>query len=166
MYEKWRSQTYGELSIEEIPEKIKEYYERNKHYDTPISIVIGTDSQNFNYTKEVSVIAILTEGHGGIFFYNIRSRDRIVDVRQKLHTETQDSLTIADMLLNKFETKEYEEIFLNTTFTIHIDAGTNEKGKTKSLIPELCGWVKALGFDVKIKPDSYAASSIADKLSK
>ena len=98
----WNSQTYGKLELDQIPEKIKEYYDSHKAFQTPISIVIGTDSQNFSYTKEVSVIAVITEGHGGIFFYEIKNRDRITDVRRKLHIETQDSLTIADALLEKY----------------------------------------------------------------
>lgn len=162
----WNSQTYGKLELDQIPEKIKEYYDSHKAFQTPISIVIGTDSQNFSYTKEVSVIAVITEGHGGIFFYEIKNRDRITDVRRKLHIETQDSLTIADALLEKLEQPEYEEVFMNTSFTIHIDAGSSDNGKTKTLIPELLGWVTSLGYDCKIKPDSYAASSIADKISK
>ena len=162
----WNSQTYGKLELDQIPEKIKEYYDSHKAFQTPISIVIGTDSQNFSYTKEVSVIAVITEGHGGIFFYEIKNRDRITDVRRKLHIETQDSLTIADALLEKLEQSEYEEVFMNTSFTIHIDAGKSDSGKTKTLIPELLGWVTSMGYDCKIKPDSYAASSIADKISK
>lgn len=61
-----------------------------------------------------------------------------------------------------------EEVFLNTTFSIHIDAGYSEKGKTKDLIPELVGWVKGSisNCEVYVKPDSYVASGIADKISK
>lgn len=164
--EKWISQTYGEITIQQIPDILQNYYDTNKKFDCPIQIVIGTDSQNFSYTKEVSVIAILTQGHGGIFFYQIRNRNRISDVRQKLHVETQDSLSVADELLSLLEQEKYEELFLHTSFTIHIDAGTDDHGKTKPLIPELVGWVKALGYDCKIKPESFAASSIADKISK
>ena len=129
---------------------------------------IGTDSQNFNYTKEVNVIAVICEGHGGIFFYKINNRDRILDVRTKLQMETGDSLEIADKLIHLLEAEEYEEVFLNTTFSIHIDAGYSEKGKTKDLIPELVGWVKGSisNCEVYVKPDSYVASGIADKISK
>ncbi|MBR4734133.1 MAG: hypothetical protein IK081_15370, partial [Lachnospiraceae bacterium] len=36
----------------------------------------------------------------------------------------------------------------------------------KELIPGLVGWIKACGYDCKVKPESYAASSIADRISK
>ena len=164
----WTSPTHGKLTLEEIPRYIRDYYNRMKQYDTNIRITIGTDSQNFCYTKEVNVIAVICEGHGGIFFYKINNRDRILDVRTKLQMETGDSLEIADKLIRLLETEEYEEVFLNTTFSIHIDAGYSEKGKTKDLIPELVGWVKGSisNCEVYVKPDSYVASGIADKISK
>jgi predicted RNase H-related nuclease YkuK (DUF458 family) len=48
--------------------------------------------------------------------------------------------------------------------TIHVDAGN--KGPTSRYISEIVGWVRACGFDCRIKPDSYCASSIADRVSK
>lgn len=163
----WISPTHGELSIIQIPAYIKEYYERMKHFDTGIHITIGTDSQNFDYTKEVNVIAVICEGHGGIFFYKISVHDRIADVRTKLRVETADSLSIAEKLLTMLESSEYEDVFMNTEFSIHIDAGYSDKGKTKELIPELVGWVKGvLGWTVYVKPESYVAFGIANKISK
>ena len=162
----WISPTHGELTLEKIPMYIKEYYNRMKHFDTGIHITIGTDSQNFDYTKEVSVIAVICEGHGGIFFYKVNARDRIADVRTKLRTETADSLEITEKLVEMLEEKEYEEVFMNTEFSIHIDAGYSEKGKTRELIPELVGWVKSMGYEAEVKPESYVASGIADKISK
>ena len=82
--ENWISPSHGELTIQEISKYIKDYYERMKEYGTGIHIIIGTDSQNFDYTKEVSAIAVICEGHGGIFFYKINARDRISDVRPYL----------------------------------------------------------------------------------
>ncbi len=162
----WISPTHGELKLEDIPWYISEYYNRMKQYDSGIHITIGTDSQNFDYTKEVNVIAVICDGHGGIFFYKINARDRIADVRTKLRIETADSLEIAENLLDVLETPEYEEVFLNATFSIHIDAGYSEKGKTKELIPELVGWVKACGYEARVKPESFVASGVADKISK
>ena len=82
------------------------------------------------------------------------------DVRVKLHTETNTSLNLADNLIEILEQKEYEELFLNCHFSIHIDAGHSTYGKTKDLIPELIGWIKACGYDCEVKPDSFAAKLI------
>lgn len=163
----FNSQTYGKVSLSEIPIKLLDYYNRMKKYESTFHITIGTDSQNFSDTKIVSVIAATCEGHGGIFFYEITRIPIIQDVRKKLHTETNESLKIATEIVEILESNSiYEEMFINTYFSIHIDAGNSPKGKTKELIPELIGWIRACGYDCCIKPDSYVASSIADKISK
>lgn len=162
----FKSNTYGEIELEEIPSKILDYMQKMKHYDIPLQIVSGTDSQNFDKTKVVSVIAVTCEGHGGIFFYEIERIQRINDVRMKLTEETTRSLNIMTKLVEILEKKEYAELRENSTLAIHVDAGWSDKGKTKELIPMLVGWIKACGYDCAVKPASYCASSIADRLSK
>ena len=66
---KFYSMTYGEIDLEEIPSKLLLFYNERKPYGTPFNLIIGTDSQNRHDTKVVTVIAIVCEGHGGIFFY-------------------------------------------------------------------------------------------------
>lgn len=159
------SQTYGKIKLTDVPKKIQLYFDKMKHFDSLFRVVIGTDSQNFDHTKIVNVIAVTCEGHGGIFFYSITHENLIRDVRTKLHTETNQSLEIAMSLTHIME-EQYKKLYDNILFSIHIDAGKSDKGKTKELIPELVGWIRACGYDCEIKPDSYAASSIADKISK
>ena len=158
------SETYGKLELSQIPEKINEYYEKMKLYDTPIHIIVGTDSQNFDKTKLVSVIAVYCEGHGGIYFYEISRIDKIKDIRVKLHVETGESLKITTELVDLLES--FPDLFMNTTLSIHIDAGLNPNGKTRELIPELVGWIKSCGYDCETKPESWVASTIADRISK
>ena len=162
----YKSATYGDLELDMVPEKIRDYYNKMKHYQTPIKINIGSDSQNFDKLKVVNVIAVTCEGHGGIFFYEITRLDRTNDVRRKLTIETNESLQAAMKLTEIFEGAGYREFRENVSLAIHIDAGWSETGKTKELIPELVGWIKGMGYDCEVKPDSYAASAIADKLSK
>lgn len=163
----YNSQTYGKLNIENIPDKLLEFYERMKQYDTPIQVIVGTDSQNFSDTKVVNVTAIVCEGHGGIYFYEIMRIDKITDVRQKLYKETEISLSVADQILSVLENdQKYEELYINTNFTIHVDAGNSERGKTKELIPAIVGWIHSQGYEALCKPDSFVASTIADRISK
>ena len=156
------------LSIEfnDIPTKLMEFYERMKQYKMPFQILIGTDSQNHDKTKVVCVICMICEGHGGIFFYKAFNEPLIKDVRLKLQVETNESLTIAQQLVEMLEQPCYEELYFNCPIAIHVDAGNSPKGKTRELIPELVGWVKSCGYDCKVKPESFCASTIADKLSK
>jgi predicted RNase H-related nuclease YkuK (DUF458 family) len=54
-----------------------------------------------------------------------------------------------------------KEIIFTNDLEIHVDIGT--VGPTKEMIKEIVGMVKGSGFFVKIKPDSFAATSLADK---
>lgn len=163
----FQSETYGKINIEQIPEKILDFYNKCKNIEGTFQIVVGTDSQNFADTKMVTVIAAYKEGHGGIFFYEIDRIDRITNVKQKLNTETSRSLEVMMHLAGELdEEAKYREMKRDTLLSIHVDAGWSDKGKTKELIPGLVGWIRACGFDAKCKPYSFAASSIADKISK
>lgn len=159
-----RSLTYGEVTIPEIVKIVEKYVSKNPNGE--YQIIVGTDSQNFDHTKIVLVIAILQVSKGGIFFYEISRINKITNLKQKLYTETQMSLDCASKLLDAFE-KYYEETGFDYTklnFSIHVDAGFN--GPTREVIPEIVGWVKSCGYDVHVKPESFVASSIADKYSK
>lgn len=160
------SPTYGSCDDDQMIRIITNYIRSNYKTSEGFHLVVGTDSQNYSDTKMVVVIAVQNVGHGGIFFYDILRMKRIDNMRQKLFYETSLSLKYADKLISQIE--DYcEKInfdFSNVSFCIHVDVG--KKGKTSKLIPELVAWVKACGYDCKIKPDSFAASSIADKISK
>jgi len=49
---------------------------------------------------------------------------------------------------------------------VHVDIGINKGNKTKTMMPVVSGWVAGMGFDLKIKPDAWAAFGIADNHTK
>lgn len=161
------SPSRGKVEFEKIPDYLLEFYEKNKTHESPYAIIVGSDSQNFDYTKSVTVISIICRGHGGVFFYEKTKIPLLKDVRSKLYTETQNSLETTTALIDLLETNDkYAEMYNNCPISIHVDAGNSEYGKTAPLIPEIVGWVHSLGYECYVKPDSFVASSIADKISK
>ncbi|MCY9401673.1 ribonuclease H-like YkuK family protein, partial [Bacillus haynesii] len=50
------------------------------------------------------------------------------------------------------------------TLEVHLDIG--KKGMTKDLIQEMTGRITSMGICAKIKPDSYTASSYANRYTK
>lgn len=163
----YHSITYGEVSVIEVCDRLLEFYNKYKDISENIEIAIGSDSQNTKSTKIVTVIVIYAEGSGGISFNFSESIERIDSVREKLEVETGRSLLTATALIDIFENDDkYAEMYIDCPISIHIDAGNSPRGKTKDFINFVIGWVTATGFDCKVKPDSYAASSIADKISK
>lgn len=162
----FHSATYGNLELNQIPEKIRDYFNRMKMYDVPLQITVGTDSQNHDKTKIVSVIAVICAGHGGIYFYETSYIKRIDDVRAKLTEETQRSLELTNHLVEMLEQDGYEELRNSCLISIHVDAGWSDKGKTKELIPMLVGWINACGYECEVKPEAFVSSCIADRISK
>lgn len=158
------SPTNGCVSMDDIASII-----RQKVLDGhgEFNVMIGTDSQNFDQTKMVMVIALHNVGHGGIFFYEVSRVRRIENVKEKLFFETTLSLQCAGQLMEAFERLkettgfDYEK---SLNFSIHVDAGYN--GPSCQVIPEVVGWIRACGYNAVVKPESYAACSIANKYSK
>lgn len=158
------SPTNGRVSMDDIASIIRQKV-LNGHGE--FNVMIGTDSQNFDQTKMVMVIALHNVGHGGIFFYEVSRVRRIENVKEKLFFETTLSLQCAGQLMEAFERLkettgfDYEK---SLNFSIHVDAGYN--GPSCQVIPEVVGWIRACGYNAVVKPESYAACSIANKYSK
>lgn len=155
-----------EVEMDEIVSRVAKYIAQDP--DAAYEFTIGTDSQNHGETKMVEVIAVHRKGQGGIYFYNIEFIRRISNLKQKINEETARSLQIANGLIEKLDEELFEmDLDLNdldVAFQIHCDIG--RYGKTSMLIKEIVSWVTSCGYTCLIKPDSYTASSIADRYSK
>ena len=154
------------ISIKAASERIVQFILEDK--ESEYEITVGTDSQNFAYTKMVEVIAVHRRGRGGIYFYNIDNVPLITNLNQKINEETSRSLVVADELLSNLEELLFGQGYLidelGISFQIHCDIG--KYGKTRMLVREITRWVTGQGYVCIIKPYSYAASGIANKYSK
>lgn len=157
-----KSLTYGEVTIEDIRHIIESRLQ-STYYDS-VEITVGTDSQSFSdHTKMVDVIAIRLGNNGGFFFYETECVNLIKNLHQKISWETSKSINLATTLFEELQ-KSNSEIIRNTPIKVHIDIGVN--GPTNKLINEIVGWVSSAGFSYEIKPHSFAASTIANRISK
>jgi len=155
----YRSITHGNLSEQEVFNQIKEDILSHPHNN--YQIVVGTDSQTYNYTKVVSVIALINVGSGGKWFHTVERKGRPYSVREKLYYEASRSLEVAKRL-----TKYLYDEGLNFRVIVDVDMGESRSGKTYELIKEIVGWVTAEGFECRYKPNSPVASTVADRVSK
>jgi uncharacterized protein len=48
----------------------------------------------------------------------------------------------------------------------HIDIGSGNRNKTKIFVEEMVNRIEAMGLEPKIKPDSFVASSYANRFTK
>jgi predicted RNase H-related nuclease YkuK (DUF458 family) len=164
----FRSLRKDGLNFEQVCCDIIEFIKADK--DSSYRISVGTDSQVGSKTMFVSCILIHRVGKGAIGFLHRHDMQRpVTNLREKIYLETCASLQLAylfdDMRMERIKqavgsNSKNREI----TFEFHIDVGT--KGPTKALINEMIGMVKGLNFVPKIKPDSYCASSFANRYTK
>lgn len=126
-------------------------------------LVIGSDSQikHSNGHTEidfVTAIVVHRKGKGARYFWKKEKLHRAPLLREKIYSETMRSLETAQeivpLIRDIISPSKYD-------FEIHIDVGP--LGQTREMIKEVVGMVNGNGFVAKTKPDSWGASSVADK---
>lgn len=123
-------------------------------------IVIGTDSELLA-TKQadfVTAVVVHRVGNGGRYFWRRIELGKFHTLRDRIIQEVLLSLDVAKGVLaelqNQAKGPEWD-------FEIHADVG--EHGETKTLIQEVVGMIRASNFEARTKPESYAASKVADR---
>ena len=132
-------------------------------YSTGNGIVfIGCDSQIIRGDCIFST-AICMHGadnqKGGYYFF-IREklkRNDFPNLILRLLKEVEKSINMGYKIMDSIPTANIE---------IHIDANSKRTAATGKYIDMLTGYVRASGFDFKIKPEAWASNSVADKHSK
>lgn len=158
----YTSPTQGKLTPSQLIDTITGFL-----YQDPAAfyrLVIGTDSQErrLNGTKLcnfVTAVVVHKVGKGGRYFWTNGRREKIHSMRQKIYTETLLSLETAEKLIPELRQKLNGNH--NWELEIHIDVGSI--GETRDMIKEVVGMVIGNGYTARTKPDSYAASTVADK---
>lgn len=154
----FRSPTSGKLTFDQLVLEVASFIEKenNSHF----RIVVGTDSELTvkDTAHFVSAVVVHHVGHGGVYFWGEMTRSGIKDLRQRMYEEATYSLILAQRLIGEFKKKDLP---LEKFLEIHVDVGMG--GDTKVMINEIVGMIKGSGFLCKTKPDSFAASSVADR---
>lgn len=158
------SPTHGKLeNLLEVSKKISEKIKENP--DSEWTIAIGTDSQKTkNKVRFCSAILLLEKGNGGTYFYSMYFLPQFASLQERMLKEAQKSISIGHELI---EYTAENVLDYKVKLEIHCDLGKN--GDSKNAIAETIKWIHSeFGGKViaRIKPDSAAASSIADKYTK
>ena len=128
---------------------------------------VGTDSQqNVRVTEYVTVLVVLTPGKGGRVFYAKERVPRIRALRERLYKEVWMSTELAMELNATPDIGGIGAMMDGNELTIHVDANPDPKFKSSSYVHELAGMVVGQGFNVLLKPDSWAATHAADHVVK
>lgn len=152
------------LTFSDIVEKIKNFIESDEN--GKYKLTIGTDSEEKNDKNTerqlVFIIAVVIHriGFGGRYFWGKKSTKKVKTLREKIYSEVLFSIETAKYLIPELKSK-LNGANSRYDLEIHIDVG--EKGETRDMIREVVGIVTGNGFVAKTKPDSYAATNVADK---
>lgn len=143
--------------INYISEKPENFYD----------IIIGCDSSSSQEPHFPLAVVALRVGEGGRFFLQkIAYKERkFYTWKTRILEEVFLSCQLAVYLRENFEKKinSLPNSFNWQLCYIHADVG--EKGATRDMVKEVTGLIRGNGFEPKIKPESFAASSVADKFS-
>jgi len=157
--------TRGNLKSDQVIGEILNYISEKpeKFYD----IIVGCDSSSGEEPRFPVAVVVLRVGQGGRFFLKkIGYKNRkFYNWKQRVLEEVLLSCQLALSLRENFE-KKIQSINNNFNYQfryIHADIGEN--GQTKDMIKEVIGLIRGNGFEPKIKPEAYVASTVADRYS-
>lgn len=153
---RWYSGDGNITTLEQIHTVIDKHSKKNG------KVYIGSDS--FIYKKYCVLSSVIclhgAEGQsGGVYFYkrdNLPKNDYPTLQRRILEEATQ-SIQLAFGISENVPDAKLE---------LHLDINSDKRAASNKLVENITGYVKASGFNCKIKPDAWAASTIADKHSK
>lgn len=161
-YNPTRGKLNYQKTIEEVFNYIKEKPEQS------YEVVVGCDSSSDERPTFPIAIVVLRIGQGGRFFltkiyYPNEAKKRFYSFQQRILQEVILSCEIALKFKKDLEgVAQKSPQRVNYKFEyIHADVGV--QGKTKDMIKEVVGLIKSNGFEAKIKPESFAASVVADR---
>lgn len=154
------SPSRGRLDFDAVYHDLADY--TNKNPKDKYKLIIGTDSQSFLNEKVIFVTAVIIHrlGKGGRYYYRKHKTRYMESLRQRIHYETYLSLDVAAKLTEILAKNGRKELNVE----IHLDVG--EKGETRDMIKEVVGMVIGSGYDARIKPESFGATTVADRYTK
>lgn len=147
-----------QLSIPQVVSAIMEFMKEQP--ERQYKITLGTDSELLSdkHADFVTAIVVHRVGNGGRYFWRRFKLGKFHTLRDRIIQEVMISLEAAQVLLAELKK---EKVVTKWDFEIHVDVGEN--GPTKPMIQEVVGMVRAHNFEARTKPESYAASSVADR---
>ncbi|MBM7603568.1 putative RNase H-related nuclease YkuK (DUF458 family) [Metabacillus crassostreae] len=159
-----------QMTFESVINRLKDFILKDPRSCYVLSI--GSDSQvHQNETRFITAIHIHRVGKGAWgCLRNYHIKRPINSVREKISMETALSIEIASYFTSQY-LNELLDLLIpfaddggDLLFEIHLDIGRN--GMTKELIQEMTGRIESMGIEAKIKPNSYAAFSYANRYTK
>ena len=134
-----------------------------KNSSEKTSVYIGCDSNCFDkrgvmYANYSTVIVVHKDSSKGaqVFHNSFKMKDYGV-LETRLMMEVSCALEAFDAI---------KDVIGNRYLELHIDVNPDPHYASNRVSSQAIGWVRSMGIEAKIKPDSFAASSVADKVAR
>lgn len=149
---KFRDSSGKIYSYEDIPALL----EPNVKYE----VYVGTDSKVKRADRKVmyaTCIILYRKGKGGKILLCKEKKSMPNSLRERLAIEVWKSLETS---------MELTKHIPNHEIVVHVDVNKSPKYKSGDFCQELVSMVVGQGFKCVVKPDAFAAQSVADRFSK
>ncbi len=150
MVNRWKNSVGTQFNLSEIIAIIEKFPNAQIH--------VGTDSHfKTGFLIYATVIAIHDPGQCSKYFFKRtkKTSSKIqTPLRARLLREVQDSIETANRVREIIGDKR--------SISVHADISENKMNKSSVVSEQAKNWIYAMGFDCKLKPISWASSSIAD----
>jgi len=123
-------------------------------------IHVGCDSHFIsNKCVFAVVVAVYEKGKGGTYFFARAKRDRLTfsNMKIRLLKEAELAIKMADALTPFLDREK---------ISVHLDINPDKQYKSNLVFTSATSWVKSLGYQCIVKPDSWASSWLADYYAK
>jgi len=134
-----------------------------EHHSNNGMVYIGSDSHLYkqNFILSSAVVLHGADGQQGGKYFITRAKfrpDPYESLMKRIITEAEKTIMIAHNIVDHFP---------NIKVELHIDISNADKNEATSKLAQMViGYVVGNGFDCKVKPDAFAAASVADRHSK
>jgi len=149
-------------AIEDFEKTLKEDVEKELADGNELRFIVGCDSQvKSGKVIYVTAIALHRVGKGGLVYWlsDVTPRNHI-QPKRRLWNEAYKAVAVA------LELDEVLEQYGLEVNEVHSDLNRSKKHLSGEIVQEVCGYVVGCGFTSIVKPTSWAASKVCDRICK
>jgi len=169
---KWKRMTKGPIE-KPLFEYLEGIFEESLAKGLMLKVAVGTDSQRSKKGYKFATVIIITTsedlgggvavGRGGMViganFFSTKYKKTKEGVKERMMFEVSKSIEVA------YEISPLLDLY-DIPLEIHADINPDVKWESNKALSEAVGYILGMGYDFKVKPNAFASSSAADRMSQ
>jgi len=168
----FRNLSENNMSFEDVFERIVKFMKLNPGGN--FKLMVGTDSQVHD-RKTLFITGIVIQNEGKGVWACIRS-NTVYRRMDHLHERISYEVSLTEEIVSLFTEERKNQLidiilpflYQGATFKLegHLDIGAGKRNKTREFVEEMVARIDSRGFEAKIKPEAFVASSYANRFTK